>query len=96
MDIKAYEHEKRTKRAIEFIGPLYNWAFRLMDAKTARKYDDAINNIANLTTRVNHIVGDHTALIREMVRLTNQTFNHIDDHMNWCRKQNNNQTKKWK
>lgn len=84
IDIQAYQQKTshRQKRAIEFIGSIYHWAYGLMDADTARAYDDKIQRLANDSSRFHSILQDQTLLIKESLRVNNQTFNHFHRTLN--------------
>lgn len=78
LDIEAYQQRSRGKRALEFYGSFLHWAFGLMDAATAREYDMKINEIQNKTGRFHNILQEQTILIREMIKLNNESISHLE------------------
>lgn len=84
-DILAYQQNKpspsiptRNKRSIEFIGSLFHWSFGLMDANTARQYDETINQLINETTRIKHFSHNQTVSIRETIKLFKKKFSDLE------------------
>lgn len=79
LDILAYQqkHDGRRKRALEFVGGFFNWAFGLLDADAAREYDAKIQNLAGNSQRFHKILKDQTILIRESLQLNNNTINDL-------------------
>lgn len=71
VDIEAYDQHKGK-------------AFGLMDAKTAQKYDDIINNVQvnSSSSRIHHLDENQSAIIKETIQVTNRTFNKIYNHLN--------------
>lgn len=74
-DIYAYQQSSKPKRAIEWLGGGFKWAFGLLDADAARNIDAKIeSNIAN-TSRINHIVDEQLLIIKEQIKLNNSSYN---------------------
>lgn len=93
-DIEAYQQFKRPKRAIEWMGSVFHWAFGLMDADTARKYDDAINSLNNNTERLHNIEKNQITLIQETIKVTNGTANQLKKQIHELEFQNESIQKK--
>lgn len=73
-DIEAYQQMSRNKRALEFVGSFLHWAFGLMDAETARDFDNKINSLNSETGRIYNISNEQTSLIKETIELNNKTL----------------------
>lgn len=80
-DIEAYQQNNRKKRAINWIGSAYHWAFGLMDSDDAKEYADSINNVHNTTNRIHNIVEKQTTLLAEHIKITNGTFTKIEEQL---------------
>lgn len=74
LDIESYQQRSRSKRAIEWIGSFFNWAFGLLDADSAREYDEVINNLGNNTDRQHNLIHEQATIIKEQINLNNYTF----------------------
>lgn len=74
LDIEAYQQKSRSKRSIEVVGSFLHWAFGLMDADTAREYDDKINQIQNSSSRFHNLLQEQTILIQEVINLNRKSF----------------------
>lgn len=73
-DINAYQQMSkvgRQRRSIEFIGKFYHWAFGLMDAATARKYDAKLQHESN---RLHTIQKDQISFIKENILANNFSY----------------------
>lgn len=90
MDIRSYQQNQlksnmnthvRQKRSIESIGSAFHWMFGLMDADTAREYDNKINNIINETERIKFTSQDNTIFIKETIGHMNNTFATVHEQM---------------
>lgn len=84
IDIQAFQQkaENKNKRSIEFIGKIANWAFGLLDADSAREYDNKINEIKNSAERFHNILKDQTTLIKETIKMTNMTLSQMQLQIN--------------
>lgn len=80
-DIEAYQHNNRKKRAINWIGSAFHWAFGLMDSDDAKEYADSINNVHNTTDRIHNIVEKQTTLLEEHIKITNGTFTKMEEQL---------------
>lgn len=82
-DIEAYQQKNfdRKKRAIEFVGDFFHWAFGLMNAETAREYEHKIENLQNDSSRFHNLLQEQTILIKETLSLTNITITRLQDHV---------------
>lgn len=90
IDINAYQqnqlysgsiNQTRQKRALEFIGSAFHWMFGLMDADTAREYDEKINDINNENERIKFVLKNHTVFIKETIGYLKNSFSDIDNQM---------------
>lgn len=88
MDIKSNQQNQlktnlktRPKRALEFVGSAFHWMFGLMDADTAREYDDKINNIIDETERIKFALKDNTVFIKETIGHMNSSFTTVYEQM---------------
>lgn len=75
---------KRQKRApLEFVGKLSNMAFGIMDAETARTYDEKINELQSEVETGREMAKRKTTLIKGILELNNVTLSgfkqNIDD-----------------
>lgn len=80
-DIEAYQQDlqnKRNRRALEFIGDFHHWAFGLMNAESAREYNQKIENLQNNTERMHNLMNEQTLLIKESLILNNKTAFNLD------------------
>lgn len=75
IDITAYqqEHATRSKRSLEIVGDLAHWAFGIMNADSARKYDEKINQLQNVTERIHNFQQEQLVLIRESIGVNNDS-----------------------
>lgn len=81
-DINAYQQfsqEGRQRRAIEFIGKFYHWAFGLMDADTARKYDEKINELQRESSRLHSIQQEQISFIKEDIHANNYSYHMLQE-----------------
>lgn len=83
IDIQAYQQKihLRKKRAIEIIGDFYHWAFGLMNAATAREYEQKIENLQSDTKRLHNLAQEQTILIKETLSLNNKTISDLSKHL---------------
>lgn len=66
---------RRKKRApFEFVGKLSNMAFGIMDAETARQYDEKINELQTETELNRKLAREKTTLLQGIIRMSNDTF----------------------
>lgn len=73
----------RDKRApLEFMGKLGNVIFGIMDAETARQYDDKINELQAEAERNRHLAKEKTTLIQRTLEFSNKTFSDFRDKIN--------------
>lgn len=79
--VEAYQLKPRTKRAIETIGSIYHWAFGLMDAHTAKEYDEKINELQNETVRVQKLITNQTMLFSKSIELSKNIYYEIEANM---------------
>lgn len=77
--IESFESgSHRAKRApFEFIGKIENLLFGLMDAETAKLYDEKINELQADASRTNDLMKQQTMLIKGVVQLNNRTFSDL-------------------
>lgn len=89
MEIEAYQQKltNRKKRAIEFIGDFYHWAFGLMNADSAREYDQKIEGLQNDSNRFHNLLQEQTILIKESLTLNNKTMGILENHIQKTAKQ---------
>lgn len=77
IDIEAYQQKAhsmdRQKRAIEFVGDFFHWAFGLMNAATAREYEEMIIDLQRDNSRIHDVIQKQTILIKEMLSINNET-----------------------
>lgn len=69
---KIYGRERRAP--FEFMGRFANMAFGIMDADTARDYDQKINELQSEAETNGILSKDKTSLIEGVIRLNNKTF----------------------
>lgn len=83
VDIEAYQQKpmNRQKRAIEFVGDILHWAFGVMNAETAREYDERITQLAEDNNRIHNLEEEQTILIRESLAITNKTADILNGQM---------------
>lgn len=95
LDIEAYQlrPDIRKKRAIEWVGSFYHCPFGLMDAESAKEYNDRINFLQSDTHRFRELLEEHTILIREEISFTNKTISNIDYQLDKIRKYRENTEK---
>lgn len=86
-DIEAYQlkntqksHSKK-KRAIEFVGDIFHWAFGLMNADAARDYDQKIDNLYNDSSRLHKLLNEQTILIKETLLINNKTYSNLEKQL---------------
>lgn len=80
-DIEAYQQNQRQKRAVEWVGAAYHYAFGLTDAATARKYHAEVIANKEATHRINNMVGEQTTLIKETIAVTNGSIQQLKKHI---------------
>lgn len=79
LDIEAYQQKtKHNKRSLEVVGNFLHWAFGLMDADTARQYDEKIDQIHNNSSRLHHLVHQQTMLIKEQINVNNNSIKNLE------------------
>lgn len=76
------ESKSRARRALEVIGSIYHWAFGLMDAETARKYDAKIDGINGSVSRIHNLITEQTSLVKEVISLNNRTTSDLRFQLN--------------
>lgn len=83
-DIEAYQQKiaDRKKRALEFVGDFFHWAFGTMNADTAREYDRKIEYLHNDTNRIHNIIQEQTVLIKETLALNNKSYTDLQTQLN--------------
>lgn len=83
MDIGAYQQEvvMKKKRSLEFVGDLAHWAFGIMNADSARKYDLKINELQNETSRIHNIQSEQLVLIKESIKVNNKSVSQMQDQI---------------
>lgn len=90
IDVNAYQQNEiysssttksRRKRALEFVGSAYHWMFGLMDADTARAYDEKINSIIHENERIKFVLQNNTVFIKETIGYLNHSFTDIENQM---------------
>lgn len=72
-DIEAYQQKNRKQRAIEVVGSFLHWAFGLMDADTAKDYNNKIDKLDSEIIRIHNVLNEQTSLIKETIDLNNKT-----------------------
>lgn len=87
-DIEAYQQkyknngfDERKKRALEFVGDFFHWAFGTMNAETARKYDRKIESLQGDSKRFHNLLREQTVLIKETLTLNNKTYNDMQKQL---------------
>lgn len=84
IDIQAYQQKPndkttRKRRAIEFVGDFYHWAFGLMNAATAREYEKKVENSQFDEKRLHNLAEEQTILIKESIITNNKTYNQLTE-----------------
>lgn len=81
--------QKREKRAIEFIGAIFNWAFGLMDAESAREVDrkisatqSAVNELRNLGLTVTTFAKENLLTTKDKLKKLASRVNEIVHNLN--------------
>lgn len=92
IDINAYQQKQTEtetdsnshhiqKRAIEFIGSAFHWMFGLMDADTARAYDEKINELIKKASKLEFQHINQTVFIQETIGTINNSFHKVNIQM---------------
>lgn len=74
-------HIRQKRAPLEFIGKLNNMLFGIMDAETARKYDEKINELQSETEINRKMAKEKTTLLKGFIELNNRTFNNFRDNI---------------
>lgn len=77
--LKMHRREKRAP--LEFIGKLSNMAFGIMDAETARLYDDKVNELQSEAEINRKMARERTTLLKGFIELNNKTFNSFKENI---------------
>lgn len=68
----------RRKRApFEFMGKIYNILFGLMDAESARAYDDKINELQNVSTKTSNLIDSETLLVKNSLEINTKIYKNL-------------------
>lgn len=70
----------RPKRAIEFIGKFFSWAFGLVDAEQAREYDKQIDNLKTDTDTLFNIEAKGLLFMKQNMLTNRDTFNFLFEY----------------
>lgn len=83
IDIEAYQQKplNRQKRAIEFVGDFLHWAFGVMNAETARQYEEKIAMLEDDNNRIHNLEEEQTILIKEVLAINNKTTSILTEQM---------------
>lgn len=97
IDIEAYQQKPaiRQKRAKEFVGDFLHWAFGVMNAETARQYEEKIAILEDDNNRKHNLEEEQTILIKEVLAINNKTTsvlieqmdrlkNNVQDYLNYA------------
>lgn len=86
-DIYAYRIYQRAKRGLFNLGgKIMHWIFGLIDEDTAKEYDQKINELGNTTKREHEIQVEQLLIIKETIKMSNESFNLLNDKLNDTRK----------
>lgn len=74
----------RSKRfiACEFCGKINHFITGVMDAETARKYDNAFNGLRNQTIEDHELIRNQSIIFNSSLTFNKQTFQKIEDTLN--------------
>lgn len=82
-DIFAYRTYERVKRGLfNFGGKVLHWLYGLMDDDMAREYAEKINELGNITKRENAIQAEQLLIIKETIRVNNESYNLLNEKLN--------------
>lgn len=73
----------RTRRFVlcEFCGNIQHFLYGVMDADTARSYDDRINEISNATMHQHELIKNQTKIFRDSILFNKNTFHNIESQI---------------
>lgn len=87
-DIYAYRIYERTKRGLfNFGGKIMHWVYGLMDDDQAKEYAQKINELANITTREHEIQAEQLLIIKETIKVNNESYNLLNEKLDNTMKQ---------
>lgn len=81
--LESFENgNHRERRApFEFIGKINNLLFGIMDAETARLYDEKINELQEDATKTSDLMKHQTLLVKGSIELNNKTFSSLKENV---------------
>lgn len=84
----------RTKRWVlcEFCGKINHFLYGVMDAETARQYDDVINGIGSEVKENRQLIRDQSEIFKTTLNFNKNTFARIESKLNELAASINNQT----
>lgn len=82
MDINSFKITKRSKRAIDSVGRFLHWAFGVLDIDSAHEYNEKINELQNATERIHSTQNEQLLIIRETLKLNNESHIKIEQQLN--------------
>lgn len=80
-DAMRLMHKRQKRAPLEFIGKLSNLMFGIMDAETARNYDEKINEMQKEVEVSHEMAKRKTTLIKGVIELNNVTLNDFRDNI---------------
>lgn len=75
------ENRRKKRAPFEFVGKIYNMAFGIMHAESARQYDQKINELIDEQGITHELMKEQTILINNTVNLNRQTFENVKQNI---------------
>lgn len=67
-------HNRRRRAPLEILGKISNLLFGIMDADSAREYNEKINSLQNNENEINEFIKEQTSIIEAQVRINGKTY----------------------
>lgn len=79
--IENFNSNNRTKRAINFIGKLYNIFFGLLDSDSAEHYNHEIEQLKQNVLKEKDLIKEQLLTVKSNIQVTNATFSEMKHNM---------------
>lgn len=80
---------RRNKRAIKFVGRVYNIFFGLLDSESAEKYDSQIKNLEDNDLKIKNLMEEQFIIAKNSIQMVNSTFSEVKRNLALLKKKLN-------